>query len=59
MSDEDPTCYEEEEDDDDDPTCDECGGELTYVETKANGDLCCCNVCGHEQLITSDGEDDA
>ncbi len=46
-----------ENDEEEDETCDECGGHLLYVETKANGILCTCDDCGHEQLCAGDEEE--
>jgi hypothetical protein len=44
--------------DEEEETCWECGGSLKYVETKANGILCECSVCGAEQMTSEEDDDD-
>lgn len=49
---------DDDEDDDDDETCSECGGELDYRYTAANGDVCVCKQCGNEELTASSRDDE-
>jgi hypothetical protein len=47
-----------EESDDEDDACDECGGELEYMHTCANGHMYQCKECGHEMLLALEDEED-
>ncbi len=44
--------------DDEEDTCSECGGELDYQYAVANGDVCVCKECGHEELTASAPDED-
>jgi hypothetical protein len=44
--------------DDEEDTCYECGGQLEYLWTCANGDVCVCKECGEEGLYPSPDDED-